>query len=348
MTDIEILLAVRGDLAHLTRAVACQVVADAYGLTRSGVSGQLSRAERDPQKLLMLAEYLAHPGMPSPALAAAEQIVAESQARLACHPEPPYTAVFVSDLHVPVHDYGAISLLVDVLGDLPNVRYITAMNDALDFSKLSVFPERRSIRAQQVDDDILRSVSMYTAIAKSFKVAAPMSKLVAVNGNHDARAGMFGLQDGVAASNQLTVMRQLYEDAGVLFPALLTHQNAWSPAPGVWWTHGNYAMARLQTVAEKNYAYVKRTQGINHDITVVSGHVHRAGVFNMPAGGTSIISGCFHNRRPDYMRTLPDWDVAFVVTYVEADGAVFTDLVRFEGAGRDMFCRYNGRVYKAY
>ena len=345
LSDRDLLIKVRGEQRHLPRAEAVRIVAELAGRTTSGVSGQVTRAERDPQAMLALADYMARVAVPSQAERRALRIVEDSKGAIAPCPTDDYTAVYVSDIHFPQHEQPALSLFLDVLADLPNVQYISALNDALDFPRISQWPERRSIRAQQFDHDFSLTLDVYEQWLQAVSLAAPRAQHIAIVGNHDSRPALYGVDAGAAEVLQAVTMERLHS-AGVLFLDLLRTENVWSPAPGVLWAHGFAAGINLKTVARKGYEHFKTIQRYDGDYTLITGHVHRPYDYAVPGGGRSIISGCFHQPHPHYLKTAPHWEYAFVITSV-VGGNVFNDLVRIEydKNGR-LFCRYNSKVYK--
>ena len=191
--DIELLVQVRGVYQNMTRHEAVKIVAENMGLTVKGVSGRVTRAEQTIAGRVALMQW-----QQDFALAintTREEIdalinehrntVQQHKARLS-HNKPHY-AVFLADTHFPYHDVQALSLAYEIIADLPDVAYISGLNDGFDFSTLSRWPDGRKAVDRALDSDLRGVLDAYAYHLDTLTQIAPKSLILALVGNHDVR-----------------------------------------------------------------------------------------------------------------------------------------------------------------
>lgn len=317
--DIEALVTLEGVYAHVRRSTAAELAGQALGLSESAVRGMASRARHTPAGRVALLNYFANNApKESPSVRRMRGIVQAGAGvwydfNKALDTGATYTAVFASDLHFPAHDPAAMHLFYETVADLPNVAYVSTLNDAFDFPKLSVWQDRRRLPDQLFDADLSNAIHMHGVHMATLKDIAPHAVYVALTGNHDKRifnAPAEGLIDYTA----LQFMEDL-SGQGVTFIAPPDHENIIRINDGLLWFHGRNTSINRSTAAVKNYQTVKRETGYTRDFDLVYGHTHWSGEVPVPnTTGRVYNAGHLCARRQHYLRTAPDWQMGYVVS----------------------------------
>jgi hypothetical protein len=351
MSDIEFMLKVKGELGYMPRVVAVEVIANRYDLTRSGVSGMVSRAEKTLKGQVALMAYLTDttPTV-SPSQSKIDSVIKRGKEAFKFHKSGlgrKHYAVFLSDLHIPEQHNRALHLAYKIIDDLPNVAYISTLNDGLDFARLS-FWDRRGLKGNALEDDIANSLNIHSAHMAILHSIAPNALFPAVIGNHDLRIAAHGTDAGIGDYNAAGLMERLAGE-GVNFNSSIARYNMVTLSEGLVWGHGVYSSINRVSAARKNYAYYKRVADPPHnrsDFDFIFGHTHGQAVLSN--GIHRIINaGCLCNLQPHYMRHTPDWRLGFVISEFDPCGhEVDSRIIEIQGTTK-LTARnpFNGKVY---
>jgi hypothetical protein len=351
MTDNDMLVEVKGRLAHLSRAEAVARIAEEKQLTRSGVSGMVTRAEHTPGGHLALLTYHAQQTATKRSAALMQELVDTARLTLSRYqaslkPDRAYYAVYLPDMHVPKQHGPALELTYNLIAGLPNVAYVSALNDGLDFARLSKWSDRRD---GDNEHDLRNNLEAYAHHLCALRLVAPDALFPAIIGNHDARMfndGGNGTGDYIAYS----IAKKLASN-GALFLDVPDRENVFCVNGGLVWAHGYRAMADRRNSARKNYQDILRQvpSSMRHVIyDLVIGHTHAALETTTLHGAKIVNAGCLCNLQPGYMRKRPDWQLGMVISKFYPFGREHdTRLITInERAGRlEALNPFNGRTY---
>ena len=346
--DVKMLIAVAGRLGHLQRSTAVGIIAEERGLTKSGVSGMVTRAAGSVAGKLALMEYRSNNiAKIAPSQQAIDIIVNWSRQALRNSHNASGYAVFMSDIHFPKQDTTALALLYAILDGLDDrVVYWSALNDALDFAKLSHWQDRRSLRVQALEEDIATTLEIHDLHLEIMREVCPSAVPVGMVGNHTIRIATANDNNGLGLWNTAQLMKRLYAQ-GVIMPGALTRENVWQINDSLVWSHGWFAAANRVGNMVKNYKQAKRELASRSDFEFVIGHTHaqmetrsdQARLFN---------AGHLCQAQPEYSRRLMDWQPGVVISKI-GRGKNDTRLIPFQRNARTLSALnpFNGRSYEA-
>lgn len=347
--DLHMYLMVHGKYRHLPRAEAVKKLAAEYDYTTSGVSGMATRGSQQEGAAIALLRYLSDNAPRNnesrdtidSLVQQGRDSVNEHRALVASVGGIQY-AVFRSDIHLPVQDDTALSLYLKMLRVIKPV-WISALNDVLDNPKLSRYEDRRRLVDQAYDDSVDNVLTSHKVLIEAEKDAAPSALHVAVTGNHDAR---FALHENLTTRDYLTakLMSDLVKQ-GVVFTEPVNNQNVFQVNAGLYWAHG-FSHAKTHTTrAKKNMEQAKTIANIRHDFSLVTGHVHKKNVVDVPYG-THYTSPCLCSLDPSYMRYKPAWVHGFTVSaFNPLTDWHFTTVIEFVKIGNQLSAFWNGERY---
>jgi len=347
--DIEIMLEVDGRLGYMASSTAIAIVADKLDMTKSGVRGMRSRALATRTGQLALMEWRSThvPRMGASASKIASVVNMSNDVlnnAKAAHSSG--YAVWIGDPHFPKQDTAAMSIVYDMVADLPDVLYWSALNDALDFGKLSFWDDRRWLRKQAIEDDIADTLKIHNLHLDIMREVAPGSIPVAIVGNHDLRIATVNATNGLGVYDSARLMVDLYAK-GVVFPGPIYRQNAWRVNKSLVWAHGWSAAQTQSTAARKNYEQAKRELGDRYDFDMIFGHSHR---FYTQRLGLIQVHNAGHlaNPQADYAKSLLDWQQGLAISRIDGDdNTTATIPITRKGNRLQAFNPFNGKTYEA-
>jgi len=348
--DIQMLLEVEGYYGDHSRPMAVKIVAARYGITESGVRGMCSRARHSTAGQLALMDYLSkHTAKVSSSQRRVNKVVADGKGTITRHRDKvhdkPGWSVFWGDSHIPRQDMDSFALGYKLIKDLSNVHWITALNDGLDFAKISHWPDRRSIHKRAIDADIGQGLEVHSKHMSMLKWAAPRALPVALVGNHDLRIATFGKDQGLDTWNTASMMEEL-AGQGVVFPAGMHRENVFAVNKSLVYYHGRFAAANRVGSLVKNYKYIKRELNWRHDFEMVTGHTHSL-LSHRHDNAMLYNAGCMCQVQPEYSRWAMDWQRGLVLSRIHQDKNE-TQLIPFIEHGDMLTARnpFNGKFYE--
>lgn len=249
------------------------------------------------------------------------------------------TAVLFSDTHVPYQDEPTLNIIEQVTSEVQPDQVIH-LGDLLDCYTISRFlkdPTRMEGLQEEIDEA--------KKVLERFSRVAPKAKKTLLEGNHEARLSKtIASMDGPA--RELARLESFQE--AMKWPSLLNLGKTkwgWIPdsqqpttelIPNMLFKHGS--------VVRKFSGYTARGEWENYGMSGMSGHTHRAGIYNHTTiRGSSfwVETGCTCSLKPEYM-VHPNWQNAFVVLTYDNSGPQSVESIQVE-AGKAVF---RGNIYK--
>ena len=347
--DIELLIQVRGVYQNMPRREAVKIVAKNSGLTVKGVSGRVTRAEQTIAGRVALMQWQQDNTLAIDttreeidALINEHCKTTHNHKALLSHNKPHY-AVFLADTHFPYHDVQALSLAYEIIADLPDVAYISGLNDGFDFSTLSRWPDGRKVLDRALDNDLRGVLDTYTYHLDTLAQIAPNALILALVGNHDVR--LLNGNNGTEDYLQLEVMKRL-ADHGLMFLRDFSKENVVKITDTLIWYHGNHARKNRMGGAKANYETVKHHLQSKQDFTLVFGHVHDS-VHYKNIRANAYGAGCLCRLQPHYTRHAQQWTQGMVVSKFTRDWDL-TYNIDFDRVGDKLtaFNPFNGKEYE--
>jgi predicted phosphodiesterase len=203
--------------------------------------------------------------------------------------------LFVPDTHVPFHDEGALSALLDVSKAI-RPRWIVVLGDFLDCYRVSRW-SKDPAREIGLQDEIEQGRDVLDRIMRS----APGAKLVFIEGNHEDRLRRFLWDNpGLAGLKCLEIPDLLRLDQHDLVASYKYGQR-----------HRHFGMlVEHGKAVRKGAGQTARAMLDSRLMSGVSGHTHRLGqVYRSSEAGTIgwIEAGCICHLDPEYIDGAPDW-----------------------------------------
>lgn len=351
--DIEALIKLDGELGYISsRDKAMKMTAKALGLSVDAVRVMSSRARTTIEGQVALIDYETRTPDVNPSRRNINKLVSDGKSRVNAFKETlqdtRYYAVFLSDIHFPAHDSRALTIMYNIVKDLPNVAFTSALNDVFDFPKVSHWEDRRRIRKQVYDDDIENTLKAHDRHMKIMQMVAPSALHVAVVGNHDKRVTTHDKHSGLVDKRHLGILQRL-TDSGVTFESDMSYENVFKLNDGLFWYHGKPVSANRKSAGIKTYDLVKRLTKHRSDFTLISGHMHDAHDIKIPNTlGRHVLSGCLCKMEQHYMTTPANWVHGFVVSEFDPHSAWHhTQLVTMQDDNGELSAYFNGNKYTA-
>ena len=215
------------------------------------------------------------------------------------------TAVILSDLHFPFHDSRAIGVALAFIEDTkPETIYLAG--DIVDFYALSRF-SKDARRELELQTELDTTVEFLDALRRS----APLSRIVFIEGNHEARLSAY-LQDPMRRA--LSGLRVL-DIRELLSLDVFGIEYVDSIARTAFAEEGIVKVGHFNAV-NKFSAYTAKNLLDRYMCSLVQGHTHRLGThYRTVAGlGTFVAAenGCLCQLEPEYASN-PDWQHGFTV-----------------------------------
>lgn len=211
-------------------------------------------------------------------------------------------SLFFSDLHIPYQNKEAVAALLKFT-EWFKPSFIFIVGDLIDFYSISHFLKDPT-REQTIQDDLDEAHSFLSDLRK----AAPESKIVFFEGNHEARLTKYVWTNAKALAplrnmklEELLGLSKL----GIEFKGQLEE----------FFFHG-FAIEHGFN-AKKFSSYTAKGQIDEKGCSGLSGHTHRMGVyFKTDTNGDHVWfeDGCLCERRPEYIKS-PNWQNGFCVGY---------------------------------
>jgi predicted phosphodiesterase len=319
LKDIELLIQVRGEHGSRSRLEAVKLVAEKNKLSIKGVSGRVTRAEQTIKGRVALmrwqqdnALYYDKAQVDINDLVVSHQMEFDQHAGLL---NRPYYAVFLTDTHFPYHDVDALALTYDIISDLPGVAYISGLSDGFDFSTLSRWPDGRRAQERALDSDLRGVLDAYNYHLDTLSQIAPDALILALVGNHDYR--LIANNSGNENYLQLEVMKSLTKH-GLTFLSDFSRENIIRLTKRLYWYHGKHARKNRVGGAKANYEHVKSALDLDHDFTLIFGHVHEPTTYHYIKAAV-YGSGCLCQLQPHYSRHRQQWGQGIVISRVDGD-----------------------------
>ena len=327
--DTVLYVEVYGRYRDLPRAEAVKRVADARGLTVSGVSGMVTRAHATLPARLALMQFLASQhNEHTPAINRINAIVERGRAQNAAHHKAltgMKAAVFVSDIHFPLADWDALELtykLVEKLDKWYGVSHVSALSDVNDNAGLATHhKDKRQPEARVFDKDISRTIDLHGEHMSILCKAAPNALQISVPGNHDGWLMIYGDQTKEARPVNFTLMADMmerFEAQGVTFTRMIAEGDFFHLNERLAWVHGVGTTASAVTRVKKALKAYQLSDDAraNRIVDIVSGHLHKHNVTRHPdvADMTLYESGALCQYDMSYLNTAPAWTTGVVVS----------------------------------
>ncbi len=349
--DVDLLLQVRGKHQNLPRHEAVKIIAKSTGLTIKGVSGRVTRAEQTITGRVALMQWQQENALSvdttreeiNTLIQEHRQTVQKHKALLSQNKRFWRYAVFLADTHFPYHDIQALELAYEIIADLPDVSYISGLNDGFDFSTLSRWPDGRKAIDRALDSDLRGVLDAYTYHLDTLTQIAPKALILALVGNHDVR--LLNGNNGTESYLQLDVMKRLAAN-GLMFLSDFSRENTIAITDNLLWYHGKHARKNRIGGAKANYEHVKHELQSKRDFTLVFGHVHDP-VYYKNIRANAYGSGCLCKLQPHYSRSSQHWQQGIVVSKFTHDWDLTYNINfdRVDGALK-AFNPFNGKEYE--
>lgn len=352
VSDAELYLEYRKFYPNLSKAQAANLLAKQYDLSPDSVRGRLSRAENSPSvHAYLLRNFSLH--STSPSVATQREIIQRSEQDFAKSQQDgyKYTAVFVSDVHLPYVRHDALDLTLQIIEYL-KPDYISAANDAIDNSSFGRHSDTRNISvkwAHAGDLGNLRTLEKH--YYQSLTAAAPGSMLLSVTGNHDSWFFKWVREKSpeTAEYNIADYMEWLYDECGVKQFSVGAENHIQFNTNLVWW-HGQFvAQNPIGNAHNTLKQFVTDDGQLN---SVIVGHTHRpvqidGKLVGLP-GVTFINSGCLSRLDPPYMKRAPrGWGLGIAVsTWTGGKAGAQSILIEYHKEGGVLVAEYKGREFR--
>lgn len=223
---------------------------------------------------------------------------------------PRSLSIVINDLHVPFHDNKLLTLFYSFLKDLKPDNLIIN-GDFLDCFALSSFD-----KAPGRGKTLLEEVKVGKKILSHIRSLIPRAKIFYLEGNHEFRMKRYLLKQAP----------ELFDVLEISIPSLLDlkgfHIEYVDGGDDSSWQD---TYLKLGDIFVGHFKRVNKHSGMtakalveDKGVSVVQGHVHRAGVFNktLMTGEvlTGIENGCMCDLNPSYIRN-PNWQHAITVIH---------------------------------
>ena len=260
--------------------------------------------------------------------------------------------IFLSDKHNPMYRKDVWDLVCTVLEDMPQIDYISALNDWSDMKGWSLrWDDTRPASERLWTEDIQYSDNMELNDYALLRLIAPEAKLVGLMGNHDMwrhkkyRSAMLpGAERAIA-----DYMEDFFE-AGVWQFTRGRVENVLYLSPGLVWLHGIKA-AKTALSNARNSVHLFTKDGLAP--SVVYGHTHRGSITHGHQLGLrgikAINSPCLCKTvGVDYLKLgfSNEWTHGFTVCYFKPDRRyVRIVMVEFDEVGETLQASLDGKTY---
>ena len=326
-------------------------IAAKYELDPDSVRGRISRVSL-ADRMRLMEDIATKAPLENTFLAKQREIIARSEAEFESRQETlqiydgeaPYTAVFVSDLHLPYTDWKAAQLALEIISDL-QPDYVSGYNDLFDFTGYGRWLDTRPPAAQLWDDNIDNAIKTSAEWHRSIKRFSPDSLILQVLGNHDKWLFQYlrTERNGFTEKNVYDFMAAMEQQGVLQFTNAETNaENVVTISPGLKWVHGASTAMLLSTVGKNT---IERMGENGVYFNTVSGHTHRSGeIKHLGVKHWNAGKLCIDNM--SYLKHPGNWDTGIVVnefwaTTREARGTV----VDFKRRGSTLTAEYKGVKY---
>lgn len=246
------------------------------------------------------------------------------------------TAVILPDIHVPYHDKRAVDLVVKYIKDTkPEV--VVQLGDMYDCYGISRF-DKNPKRIDTLQDEIDEGKKIWQAIKK----ASPKSKLVMLEGNHEARLPkmLMKASPGMYSLNALRPKRLFELDT--LGVEWYSSHDTYKLNNSLVITHGA-ADDGCKLSQHAGYS-AKNTMDKWGNVSGIMGHGHRVGMSTKTMQDGTMVqwieAGCLADLHPEYVKN-PNWQHGFAVVNYTKNRFHATPIVI---ANYEFIS--NGKVYK--
>lgn len=210
------------------------------------------------------------------------------------------TVVFLSDLHAPYHDEGALKSALNLIRRVNPAR-IVLNGDVNDFFQLSRF----NTGLERLDS-LQAEIDVGNAIRRAVRAAAPNAHLIETEGNHDSRIKTYVARNARALTS-LTALdpKRLFDYEELEIDAF--GASGFRLRPEFIVKHGS--------IVRKGAGTTAKAELLSTGISGISGHTHRLATHRVagyiPRQWTE--QGCLCRVDPDYVVGIPDWTQGLVV-----------------------------------
>lgn len=219
-------------------------------------------------------------------------------------------AIVLGDLHIPFHDERAVALSLAIVREM-KPEHLFFNGDIIDMYAISRF-SKDPARALMLQQDLDQTVE----VLHEYKKASPLSELVFIRGNHEARLQTY-LHD---RAPELSGLR------GLSLPSLLSLDKL-----GITYVagRGKSACTHYGSVAVGHFdrcsvhsAFTAKALVDARGESLVQGHIHRLGIHYKTLPGGRMLGGfeggCLCDMNPEYV-TDPNWQQGLVVITKRTD-----------------------------
>lgn len=337
---------------HHVDGLTYEDIAAKYELSVDSVRGRISRLNIS-QRTSVMQNLATKAPLENTFLAKQREIIAraevdfqERQELLADVDEPgmPYTAIFVSDLHLPYTDWKAVELALAIIADV-KPEFVSGYNDLFDFTGYGRWLDTRPPAAQLWDDNIDNAIKTAAEWHRTIKRFSPETLILQVLGNHDKWLFQYlrTERNGYTEKNIWEFMGEM-ENQGVLqFTNAETNaENVIKISPGLKWVHGASTAALLSTVGKNT---IERMGEDGLFFNTVAGHTHRSGeVKHLGVKHWNAGKLCIDDM--SYLKHPGRWDTGIVINeFYATSREVSGTIVDFKRRGSTLTAEYKGVKY---
>ena len=335
-----------------------RILSPKYGMSVDAVRKCLARSNTVENRL-WLSEQMATPQDTSPGVRRQKEVISESeqtfkanQSRLSALNQGS-SALFISDRHIPLHRKDAWELTLQIMEDIPNLEYVSALNDWSDLKGWSLkWDDSRPSYERIWSDDVQYADSMEMNDYQTILLSNPGVKLLGLMGNHDMwRYKKYRAQLPQSAERDIATHMETLLDIGVLQFSRGRQENVIQLSPGLTWLHGIFA-AKTSVSNARNTMAMLVEQG-RPPSNVVFGHTHRASITHGHQIGYKSIKvvnspSLCKNTGFDYLRLGKSntWTLGVTVsTFHPQKWYTHIELVEYEEERGKLITHYNGKSY---
>lgn len=314
-----------------------QQIADRLGVDEASVRRWFRKAEREEPEALVAKRPLIRPRLsevidlnPQPFEVPVPRVARSNHGQgTKC-----WTALVLTDSHVPYQDEAALSVIYGLIRDI-QPRVIVHLGDLLDCYTISRFTKNRDhVLSTQDEIDGARRILHHIS------TLAPEAEKYWLAGNHEARLDEL-LNTLPGTANELNRLRDFR--AALTWPALMhLDEIGWTFVP----VAGQAHVSILPKLITKHGNVVRKWSGQSgkgewekYGKSGLSGHVHRMGQFyTQDFNGNHVWTecACTCNLKPEYSED-PNWAHGCVLVHFTPDGSRFAIEPVYIENGRALF-----------
>lgn len=237
--------------------------------------------------------------------------------------------VSISDIHVPYHDETVVDSAIRLIRRL-KPHNVVINGDVADFFQLSRF----NTGTERVDD-LQDEIDTANEIRRRIRKAAPDSRIIETQGNHDFRVHSYVEQNARA----LKSLRALEPNRLFLYDEL-----GFDWFPGAGFRIRPHFLVKHGTVVRGDAGASAKGEHLLSGISGISGHTHRLATYRKEGYVRRqwTEQGCLCKMSPAYITGKPNWTHGIVVCQFSTTSDAFTVE---EVQARDGRLVYGGKSY---